>query len=202
MRGVKGDFMRKSMLAIPVALLAILSPVFARAADITYTVNSSVGASGSMTGTITTDGNTGVLGTSDILDWNLVLNDGTNPTFTLNGLANSAEEVAGSDLTATATQLLFDYSGGDNGFFLLENLTVGDNGPFGCFETSEACSDAPGGISLAAVQGEGDEIFTALQGNGVIGTAGVAPTPEPGSLFLLGTGLMALAGMGWRRVAA
>jgi hypothetical protein len=194
--------MRKSMLTIPIALLAILSPVVVRAADITYTVNSSAGASGSVTGSITTDGSTGVLGTADILNWNLVLNDGTNPTFTLNGTSNSAEEVVGLDLSATATQLLFDYSGSDGGFFLLESLTIGDDGPFVCFSASVACSTTPAGISLAALNGEGDAVFTELSDTGVIGTAGVSPTPEPGSLFLLGSGLLAMAGMGWRRVAA
>ena len=50
-------------------------------ADQIYNVNQTIG-SGSVTGTITTDGNTGVLHASDITDWNLVLN-GVGAVFTL-----------------------------------------------------------------------------------------------------------------------
>jgi len=195
--------MRKSILAVPLGILVIFLPTVVRAADVTYSVSQSIGAAGSVTGFITTDGSTGTLGTSDIVDWNLVLNDGTNPTFTLTGSSNSQEEVIGSDLTATATQLLFNYSGSDGGWFLLENLTIGDFGPFVCWEASEGCSGAPAGASLAAQNGDDNIVYTTLSGEGVIGTASsVAPTPEPGSLFLLGSGLCGLAGMGWRRFAS
>ena len=72
--------MRKTLRIIPVLLLfaAIGAPTVARA-DITYAVDETVGA-GSATGFITTDGTIGILDTADILNWNLTLNDGTQPT--------------------------------------------------------------------------------------------------------------------------
>ena len=50
---------------------------------ITYNVNVSFGASGSMVGTITTDGTIGVLNTSNIVSWNLRLADSATNSTTL-----------------------------------------------------------------------------------------------------------------------
>ena len=94
--------MRTSIWFIALALAASLLPTAAKA-DITYAVDETVGA-GSATGFITTNGTIGTLDTADILDWNLTLNDGTNPPVDLEGPAsgnNSLVFLIGSDLTAT-----------------------------------------------------------------------------------------------------
>jgi len=52
----------------------VLAGALAASGATIYNLNNSVGA-GSISGAIQTDGIIGVLGTSNILDWNLVLND-------------------------------------------------------------------------------------------------------------------------------
>ena len=54
----------------------------AKAADITYDVNLTIGAGG-VVGTITTDGNTGVIGASNILAWNLTGTGNGGLTYSL-----------------------------------------------------------------------------------------------------------------------
>ena len=71
-------------------------------AGITYDVNLTIGQ-GSVVGTITTDGNTGVLDAGDITAWNLQLN-GVGATFNLTNL-NSNVYTDGGDLTATKSNL-------------------------------------------------------------------------------------------------
>ena len=104
--------MRKSLRIIPVLLLfaAIGAPTVARA-DITYAVDETVGA-GSATGFITTNGTLGILDTADILNWNLTLNDGTNPPVDLEGPASGNNSLVlfsriGFDGDALATDLRF-----------------------------------------------------------------------------------------------
>jgi hypothetical protein len=87
-----------------------------------YNIDRTVGAGG-VTGTILTDGTTGVLDTANVLDWNLVLSDGLD-TITLLGPqsdVNSGHIVFTSTAswTATAHQLLFEFSGGSIVFFQL-----------------------------------------------------------------------------------
>src|SRR5437763_125477 len=72
---------------------------------------------GSVVGTITTDGATGVLSVGDITAWDLELN-GAGASFHLTSPNNAY--VSGVDLTATAQYLYFDFSGSDGGRFLLQ----------------------------------------------------------------------------------
>jgi hypothetical protein len=116
----------------------LLSVVLCSAATITYDVNRTIGA-GSVTGFVETDGTIGVLSASNILDWNLVLNEGTNPTFDILGPlsgSNSVVGVVGADLSATATQLLFNFSGTDSGYALFQHPSLFAGSDFWCFSTA------------------------------------------------------------------
>ena len=127
-------------------LLAVIS-VFAVAltvrADITYDVGLTVGT-GSVNGYIETDGTIGAISDGNIVDYNLILNNGST-TFDLTGPLsgdNSAVDINQSDLTATATQLLFNFGASDGGFFLIQYPFQGSKDTFVCFE-SDAAVQAP-----------------------------------------------------------
>jgi len=96
------------------------------ASALTYTVNSQIG-SGSVTGTVVTDGTFGVMGGANITDWNLLLNDGTSSFSLLGPLsgANSALLVLGNAFTATATDLLFDFTNQGFSGVLFQNPFIG-----------------------------------------------------------------------------
>jgi len=104
----------------------------------TYNVSLKVGPA-SVIGSIATDGTIGVLAPANILGWNLLLNDPTliyppnaPPTTPCNGLPCTMTVagtpaswfgLAGTDLSATATQLRFNFSGTDTGYFFLGDST-------------------------------------------------------------------------------
>ena len=67
--------------------------------SITYNVNLPFGGTGSLVGTITTDGTIGVLSSSNILSWNLTLNDGSK--ITIQTPSTSTSNWVGRDLSAT-----------------------------------------------------------------------------------------------------
>jgi hypothetical protein len=76
-----------------------------------YEINLSVGA-GSVTGVIETNGVNGELSPSDIVDWNLLINNGTNSFNLLGPLSgnNSQGLVSGPGFTASPAGLFLDFS--------------------------------------------------------------------------------------------
>jgi len=178
-----------SCMFVRLFMLALLGTALASAGSV-FTIDNAVGA-GSVSGTIQTDGTIGTLSAADILDWNLLLNNGSS-TFTLLGPLsgnNSQLDAFGSDLSATATQLLFDFTDlSTSGFYLFQNPTIGSGMNYFCMETYTGCTGAPAGESLLISAGGGSQ-YTALSGTVVIGTLAI---PEPTTLGLVGLGAVIL----------
>jgi hypothetical protein len=111
------QFGMKTLMAVSLCIAAGLT-VQAHAVPITYNVN--IGSSpDTVTGTITTDGNTGNLSPSDFVSWDITIKDGTS-TFELTQ-ANSTYDWFGpvgspktyDAITATATSLYEDFNPAD-----------------------------------------------------------------------------------------
>ena len=156
-------------------------------------------------GTITTDGNIGVLDASDIVAWDITI---TSPVaigglpFTIAGPSNiSSVILSGGALSATETNLVWDNS--------VPNSTLS-------FVTDDhVLADFKGFILYQSFPGSGTFLIGVLPG--VCGTPGfgcnleppenrsgltvvAAPaTPLPAALPLFATGLGALVVLGWRR---
>ncbi|MGD1096950.1 MAG: hypothetical protein ABSB35_33780 [Bryobacteraceae bacterium] len=176
------------------------------ATNITYTVDQTIGAGG-VTGDIVTDGTIGALAQSDVVDWNLLLNDGTN-TFDLTGPLSGGnsdfEDLAGpGDLSATATQLMFDFSGTSASevnyiYFQTNGATQIASGNL----QSEVCF---GGISIASICFGDEQLIvlggpnqvTPLSGTQVIASvsASAPGVPEPSTFAMA---FAALLVMGYR----
>jgi hypothetical protein len=159
--------------ATTVAFLVLAARLFsgtAHATDITYNVNLAVGL-GSVTGFIQTNGAINqTLNSSDIISYSLLVNDGTQSFDIVSGPGQCISAAAGqcptnssnfllngSDLSATATQLLFNFHdssstsspGGNEWLFSWGEFSAGNHGTFSgaflCFTTSTGTCE--GGVS-------------------------------------------------------
>lgn len=184
------------------ALVLSLLPICAHASSFVYNLNVSL-SGGTVSGTITTDSNSGVLATSDILDYNLMLNDGSNTLNLLGALSGNNSQVAifGTALTASATGLSYDFAA-NPAYFVIQSPAIGDVTNFFCLNDPVASCSVNGKSNVAAQIGS-DPIFQGppIDGVGVFATAAVAPAvPEPSTIALLGTGMVGLMGVVRRRL--
>ena len=170
--------MLKTLSTVTTALsLVVLSASVGQAA--TFNVSRSIG-SGGVTGTIDTDNTIGTLSQSNITNWNLLLNDGTG-TFNLLGPlsgANSQLLILGNSFSATAKDLLFNFTGSNNDLVLFQNPTTGSSQNAWCIKNGQCGDFGPGEVvllTLANLQSSSRSGLTSIATT----SSGSQAVPEP-----------------------
>ena len=179
----------KSVRAVIYSVMALLAiPVSAtRASSIIYDVNFNDGTN-SVTGTITTNGHTGALLSTDITGWSLVFQAGGATGITI----GTTPSFFGSPLQASTSVLDFEPTGGDVAFI---------NGDF--WQLLGTSHSPPFRAEVFVRNGVTTTVpFTALFNDLPIGVAESTapdPTPLPGALPLFASGGALLGFLVWRR---
>lgn len=169
-----------------VLIAAFLGAGVCSASPITYNVDQTIGL-GSVIGKIETDGRLGVLAAGDIIGWNLELN-GVGASINLTNSNSAVDFFSGSDLTATAQHLYFNFAGSAGYFTIQENGYYSSGYYYYCDEAEATVGGpcVPAASVVPQAWTEPSAQFASPVGNQIIGTA----VPEPATLSLLGTALV------------
>jgi hypothetical protein len=146
-------------------------------------------------GSITTDGTIGVIASGNVLSWSLDLIDGLNSAnnVTLTPSNSTLVEDTGTALTATATELFFDYGG--YGEFLIQGTAHGAYSGYSyfCFSTGVYACYAGETISPQYISADG---VVATGSDAPVGQQPLGPppssAPDPTTCGLVMSGLVGL----------
>src|SRR6267142_1701729 len=192
----------KSIGFLALALVSFAAYSDDASANITYDL--SLGPTA--VGTITTDGQIGVLQTSNIIDFNITLTGPTSITDTLLGPLSGTPNFLqfGTDgalnstsFTATLTSLFFDFNATVGTPYL---LFQGNNGSLLCLAGAPGnCGEGPSKITVN-VFGSGSNPPISQSGNVEIATVALTTAvPEPSTWAMMILGFAGLGFMGYRR---
>jgi len=211
---------QKAFLLGGVSALCIAFTGFAAAADITYSVDDTVGT-GTVMGTITTNGMLGTIANFGLppnqffVSYDLTFAAGGQSTTIMGGPAVGANTgpfgFLGGNLTATATDLIWGFNGTNTSLIFQNSLpsasvcwilsggSAGNNSAAAsnCGITGAGGAQASG-MTLALSSSNINRM--PLSGSVVFATVAKAAVPEPGSLGLLVAGLAGMIGLRKRRV--
>ena len=191
------------------ATILTLSAATANAAAITYDVNRAIGA-GSVTGFITTDGTLGDLFAGNISDWSLTLtapdpnNAGSVISDTISKSGSDSifivAPLGNTPVTATTTQLLYDFTPSEDTTYMLFFGTTSPNLNW-CLETINCNSDGAGSMEyISYIDTSGNKVLlSSVNHTGEITFANTAAIPVPAAVWLFGSGLIGLAGFTRRK---
>ena len=161
-----------------IALLMLVAASSSFAGTV-YNMNLSIGT-GTVTGPVTTDGNTGTLTAADFTNWDLTIKDGaTSATLLGPGFgtaANSIDQMNGSSVSATPGNITFNFSGSAaaNAYLFFESSSGPVDfvcfGPGGGGSFHDVCASGQNGNVEAFEINGGDNQSILLSGTQPIAT--------------------------------
>ncbi len=184
-------------LRLSVAIIATLLGVgVCQAGSIKYNVDQTIG-SGSVVGSITTDGNTGILQATDITSWNLQLN-GVGASLDLTPANSQAYDFIyptfgiSNNVSASLTDLYYNFSG-DAGLLVFQNVLFTGASYYCLSAVSGACYQ--GATAVPVLVFDSSTVTATETGNQIIG---VAATPLPSTWMMLIAGFVGLGFFAYR----
>ncbi len=161
--------------------------LFATGAQARTYVDTRTTAGATVNFSLTTNGDLGVLTTDDIVSYNITITSGANVISFISGQNSAYTLVLGDALTATATNLFFDFSHGGNNFLVFNRGPA--QGDHYCFETNGFCGSGPNAEAFRFGTGPFQiETRFGLQSIGSIAAVSGVPEPATWAMMLLGFG--------------